>query len=226
MVSVLRKRFQVGQLGMLGKIWAAIENNKAWKLYRHGAAFRTLLVSLGIWTYIVSAGTFIVGAITASLVALPIWGKILFGLGVTALLLFLAGLVVAAWKVYRHPAAIIPGPSMSGFSATLETRLVKAATESSVGSIDAETQHLMETEFNALTIPEKIALKCNLQNRRVTEQQIRKTFSQLGIVGPEGEMFNYLNSRTRFMDRDFTGNNGIKPEYKDIVTALLEKEKF
>ncbi len=88
---------------MFRRLWTAIENNKAWKLYRHGAAFRTLLVSLGgAWPYVVSAAATVIGGGAAFLTVLPVWGKILLGLGVTALLLFIVGLGIAVWKVYRH----------------------------------------------------------------------------------------------------------------------------
>jgi len=95
-----------------------------------------------------------------------------------------------------------------------------------VSDLDTETQRLAELEYDRLTLPEKIALKCNLQNRRVSEEQIRKRFAELGIVGPEEEMFNRLNNKTRFMDSDFKGPNGIRAEYQQLVSKLLEKAPF
>jgi hypothetical protein len=92
-----------------------------------------------------------------------------------------------------------------------------------ISDLDTETQRLAELEYDQLTLPEKISLKCNLQNRRVTEEQIRQRFDELGIIGPDGEMFNRLNKKTRFMDSDFKGPNGIRAEYQQLVSQLLEK---
>ena len=80
----------------------------AWSLYRHGAALRDLLRSLGIWGYITTAGAGMIGTLVAQWASLPIWGQILVGLGAFALVLLCVGLSVAVKRVAADPGTAIP----------------------------------------------------------------------------------------------------------------------
>jgi hypothetical protein len=80
--------------------------SRAWAVYRHAAALKTLLESMGIWKWIGFAGACTMSAAVASLSLFPLWGKILLGLTTLAILLFTAGFgfsLYRIWKQERQP---------------------------------------------------------------------------------------------------------------------------
>lgn len=88
--------------------------------------------------------------------------------------------------------------------------------------IDSKTKQLARQEFASLNLAEKLALRMYHQNRRATDQQIRQYLNSFGFSCEGIDIFAALNSKTRFMDRDFVGPNGIKPEFQRLVAKLLK----
>ncbi len=87
----------------------------------------------------------------------------------------------------------------------------------------SSVEKLVRGEFESLNLAEKLALRMYQQNRRATSEQVRQYLESLGFYGPQVDMFAELARKTRFMDRDFIGPNGIKPEFQPLVTKLLKK---
>ena len=71
----------------------------AWALYRHGVALKGLLLSLGVWGYLLTMGATSIAVVSAMLISLPIWGKGLIGIAILAVLLFCIGFTVAIVRV-------------------------------------------------------------------------------------------------------------------------------
>lgn len=76
---------------------------KAWSIYRHIAAIRVLLETVGAWKYLV----LVLGlAMTAAVVMwskLPWELRLLIGFGILSVFVFLAGLSVALWRTWKLP---------------------------------------------------------------------------------------------------------------------------
>jgi hypothetical protein len=87
---------------------------------------------------------------------------------------------------------------------------------------DRAARKLAEAEFGALNLAEKLALRMFLQDRRTTDEQIQKYLESLGFFGSPVNMFTVLRQKTRFMDSDFAGTNGIRTEYVQLVRQLLK----
>jgi hypothetical protein len=88
---------------------------------------------------------------------------------------------------------------------------------------DRDTRRLAEAEFNALSLSEKLALRLFLQDRRATAQQVQTYLESLGFFGPRLDMFDVLKQKTRFMDSDFKGPNGIRAEFIPLARKLLKR---
>jgi hypothetical protein len=79
------------------------------------------------------------------------------------------------------------------------------------------------TEFENLNQAEKMALRMYLENRRATTEKINNHLAAQGFITPKEDMFSQLDKKTRFMERDFIGPNGVKPEFRRLVSRLLKK---
>jgi hypothetical protein len=86
-------------LGMFQKILDAVDRNRTWKTYRHCLALVNLLKVLGVWPKVVAGAALIVGPLVGYLVVLPLWGRMIVGLGVAALLSMTVLAIVTAATV-------------------------------------------------------------------------------------------------------------------------------
>jgi len=103
----------------------------AWGLYRQGAAFKTLLESLGLWKYVVAVGAGVVGVVLGFWSGLQPPFQVLLGLGGFAAVLLVAGFAVAFRRVWKQ--GFQAAPTMAGFSATLVPTLLKTNENNLVG---------------------------------------------------------------------------------------------
>ena len=89
--------------------------------------------------------------------------------------------------------------------------------------VDPLIEQGIQEEFDSLTLAEKVALRGYLHNRRATNEQIwRAIEAVIGVPPPHVDMWDVLNKKTRFMDRDYVGTNGIKPEFQPMIASLLK----
>lgn len=81
---------------------------RAWAVYRHVAALKGLLSSLGLWKYLALAVAVSTSAAIAWLSTLPLWGKGLAGMITFALAVAVIGFLLALYKVGKyHPESIM-----------------------------------------------------------------------------------------------------------------------
>lgn len=93
-----------GNMRLLDKLLETLDRNKSWKWYRHVSTFINLLKTLGVWPKIIVWVGVIVGAAVGYIAALPLWGRILAGLGAAALfsvVAVLAPLIGHKWNGFE-----------------------------------------------------------------------------------------------------------------------------
>lgn len=79
-------------------MWKRIKG--AWSAYRHAAALKGLLETLGAWKWIALAAAVVMGAAVNVFLLLPLWARILVGLAAAALTLAVAGFGVTLWRLF------------------------------------------------------------------------------------------------------------------------------
>jgi hypothetical protein len=75
----------------------------AWRLYRHGAALKTLLQSLGVWQWLVLGLTIVMSATGAWLSHLSPILRALLALAGFAVLILTVGFAIALYRAYKEP---------------------------------------------------------------------------------------------------------------------------
>lgn len=137
-----------------------------------------------------------------------------------------AALIVTVWS-QGHRVFSLPISSASALFVLLTLAVIVSiwvmATSPTLSQPDRETKRLATAEFEGLSASEKLALRLYLQDRRATDEQVWQRLEAQGFPGPRVNMWAVLNKKTRFMDRDFVGANGIKPEFQPLVAKLLRR---
>jgi hypothetical protein len=75
---------------MWEKLFEALEQNRAWRVFRHAKALGDIFSYFGVSAWIASVLAIMAAAAVTWLASLPIWAKVLVGLSATFLILLVA----------------------------------------------------------------------------------------------------------------------------------------
>jgi hypothetical protein len=153
--------FRVWDNGRVRKrIWKAVA--ATWGIYRHGAALKGLLESLGLWKYVAFGIAAIMSGAYAFFSGLPVPLQVVAGLLGFAGILFVVGfgiVLVRVLKLEPSPDTSMAGASIAGFHGKLETKFIpgKEASDSIPpsalsGVADSLSNQFLQTTENEIPV--------------------------------------------------------------------------